>query len=254
MLEVIDFGARSETRLEKAMRLGRSINMHSPSGQDSAATNSERTAFAVADGVASDPNAATAAEYATNEFVAAFADRYSSHDDVLSIIHDGLLDHLHKVPALVRATTTLTGVVITQDNYASYLHLGDSQLLLRRNDEVSEVTSEQVIRGHSLTNYLGVSGKWPPGYTRHPLNLHAVPNQFSLTGKEAEWRSVALEAGDRLILATEGVLGSDPLERKAHKDWCEQTRRSLGAQAVADMLVRKSPKIDDSTALVIDIG
>ena len=253
-LEVVDFGVRAETKLEKARRLGRPIDMWIPSGQDSAAINLEHTVFAIADGVASDANAAFAANNVTHEFIDAFSDHYSSYLDVRTVIQSGLLDRLHKTPALIRATTTLTGVVMSDDNYVSYLHLGDTQLLMRRCDEITEITSEQVVRGHSLLNYLGISSSWPPGHERHPLALHPQPNQPSHSGKEAEWGSLPLALGDRLVLATDGVIGSEQGERKSKQQWLEQTRYALGAQAVADMLVRMSPKIDDSTAMVIDVG
>lgn len=254
MLEVVDFGVAAETRLQKSLRTGRPINMRSPSGQDSTASNLERTVFAIADGVASDVNAAVAAQYVTREFVEAFSGRaLSSYYDALDIIQDGLLERLHKIPEMVQATTTLTGLVLSRDNHASYLHLGDSQLLLRRDDHITEITSEQVLRGHSLTNYLGISGTWPPGHERHPLTLNPHPNRASITGTGAEWGSIALTSGDRLILATDGVLGSAQHERRSERAWLEQTKRRLGAQAVADMLLRMSPKNDDSTVIVVDI-
>ena len=254
-LEVVDFGCRAETKLEKARRLKRFIDLHSPSGQDAMRHNDELTVFAIADGVAIDKNAATAAHSVTRQFVEEVSDSVLlTAEAARDMFTGGLLDQLHKAALLTGATTTLTGLVVTPDNQASYLHLGDSQLVRRRGDVIEALTSEQVIAGHQLLNYLGESRKWQPGEARPPLVLTKEPGTKSESSREAEWGSVALESGDRFMLFTDGVLGDTASERVRPDQWRSYTSCRLGAQAVADLFVLNSTKIDDTTAMVIDIG
>ncbi|MET0980230.1 MAG: protein phosphatase 2C domain-containing protein [Candidatus Saccharimonadales bacterium] len=260
MLEVIDVGGATMTKREKAflyhgVRLDDSI----PSGQDALLINKEYSCFAVADGVGMSPRSDIAARAVCD----AYLDVARAQGDDGMVIRstrrsdvERTLRYIHSAALGALATTTFTGLTIHPDNSASYLHVGDSQLVLLRDDELTHYTSEQAREGgYELLNYLGTQPEWADmGYARHSLDLTIEANAFSLTKLEAEWGNVLLRDGDRFALMTDGVSGSGDHDRLSDKQLKRYMHRRLGATACAQLLLQESHKIDDSTVAVIDIG
>jgi serine/threonine protein phosphatase PrpC len=156
------------------------------------------------------------------------------------------------------ATTTFTGMVVHRYGAMSYLHAGDSHLLLSRGDRLVHCTSEHVkSSGHELLNYLGTQPEWSTmGLVRPVLELTELANTFSETKLEAEWGTLPLQHGDRLALVTDGITGSGAFDRLDDEMLLAlmDRRRIVGAQACANLLLRASRKVDDSTAIVVDIS
>ena len=125
--------------------------------------------------------------------------------------------------------------------------------MLLRDKTLTQCTSEHVDY-HGLRNYLGTQPEWKAqGLERHKLELTELPNTFSVQKVEAEWGEIHLRAGDRLALVTDGVLGSNDYDRM-HPEFLRRIlMRPLGAIACAEVLLSESRKIDDTTAIVIDI-
>jgi serine/threonine protein phosphatase PrpC len=215
--------------------------------------------FAVADGVGSSINSDIAAKVVCEAYRATVIDHSngtvsmskSQREDASDTLH-----RLHSAAAGAHATTTFTGFTIHANNMASYLHIGDSQLLLLRDDDVMQCTSEHVApNGFQLLNYLGTQPEWKAmGYARHPLELTGESNAFSTTKLEAEWGFIRLKDGDRLVLMTDGVRGSGQNDRLEDRYLREYMQRRLGATAFAQLVMRKSRKEDDSTLVVVDLG
>lgn len=260
MLEVIDVGEASITKREKALtHYGITLNDTIPNGQDASIADREYNCFAVADGVGSSLNSDVAARAVCVAYLETVKSHYhqrSPIDLTQRAYVERTLKHIHSAAVGALATTTFTGMTIHPDDTASYLHVGDSQLLLLRDDELIRYTSEQVKEsGYELLNYLGMQPEWAAlGYARHSLQMTVESNAFSQTKLEAEWGEIRLQVGDRFALMTDGVSGSDPNDKISDELLKKYLHRRLGAAACARALLAESRKIDDSTIIIVDIG
>ncbi|MNH50103.1 Stage II sporulation protein E (SpoIIE) [compost metagenome] len=260
MVRIVDAAAEQLTALQK--RDIRQLPPYSIAhfGQDAHVIDRENGIFAVADGVGSRPYSDLAAREVLSMFTRSFAARGMPRDaaGARERIQDGLIDRLQQAAALTEGATTLTGMIITPDGYATYMNVGDSQFLIRRPAQVIRQTSEQSLkqgsfdqRYYGLYNFFGMVPGYDPSVP--PRQLTELPNTHTIS-EGTEWGSVELERGDRLILVTDGVTGDRQDERLSELEWMSFTRRTLGAQACAHALAYYSRKIDDTTAVVVDIG
>ena len=260
MLEVVDVGGVAITKREKALRYhGVVLNALISNDQDALLMNKEHGCFAVADGVGSSHRSDVAAravcdaylEVAQERKTGYFAQYLTQRNDI-----EQTLWRIHSAALGALATTTFTGLTIHPNDTASYLHVGDSQLVLLRDNELTHYTSEQVREsGYELLNYLGTQPEWVDmGYARHSLELTVEANAFSQTKLEAEWGEIRLQNGDRFALMTDGVAGSSEYDRLSDKQLKRYMDRRLGAAACAQLLIQESHKIDDSTVVIVDIG
>jgi serine/threonine protein phosphatase PrpC len=259
MREIIDTGYAQMTRRQKIARINRLSSPIDPGiSRDYSCRDEGRRVFAIADGVGGSLNAAEAARAACETFVSAFiGEQYpESARQARRRLKGGLLELLDAAASKHMAATTLTGVVVTPDSRATYLHIGDSGLLVCRKDEVISVTSEQADEhdGSMLLNYLGYSPDWQTYERRHELALTRRRNELSQSRREAEWGSFKLHKDDTLLLVTDGVLGDRPDERLSEEEWQYCTRRKLGAQAIADLLLWRSKKADDTTVMALSVS
>lgn len=257
--EVVDMGYAQVTRREKLARVKHMPAPTSPgTSRDYACRDDAQRVFAIADGVGHSVNAAEAARATCETFVSYFMGEHYPENarSARRRIKGGLLDLLNTAASMHHAATTLTGVVVTPDSRVTYLHAGDSQLLICRKGEVIPMTSEQTEErdGSKLLNYFGHSSEWQPHERRPELALTRHRNEISQTRLEVEWGSFKLRNNDILLLVTDGVLGDTPNERLTPEEWRRSTRRELGAQAIADSLVWYSKKVDDTTATVLRFG
>jgi serine/threonine protein phosphatase PrpC len=260
MLEVVDVGLSHITKREKMWRYyGRVLESAMANDQDAYMIDAQYNCFAVADGVGGSANSDIAAKAVCEAYRATVIDHVDGNGSDSKTQRDyvsNILQHLHSAAVDALATTTFTGLTIHPDDTASYLHVGDSQLLLLRNDDVIYCTSEHVApNGYQLLNYLGTQPEWKTmGYARHSLELTVEANAFSVTKLEAEWGSIRLRHGDRLALMTDGVLGSGQNERLDDQLLLDCMHRRLGAAAFAKCVMDKSRKEDDSTLVIVDLG
>jgi serine/threonine protein phosphatase PrpC len=259
MVRIVDVAAEQLTAVQK-----RDVRLLPPYpiahfGQDAYVADRDNAIFAVADGIGSRPHSDLAAREALATFVRAFTMRSMPKDaeQARERIQDGLIDRLQHAAALTQGATTLTGMIITPDGQATYMNAGDSQFLIRRPAQIIRQTSEQGVkremidqRLHGLYNFFGTASGYDPSIP--PMQLTEFPNTRTIS-EGTEWGSVELQRGDRLILVTDGVVGDRQDERLSDLDWLGFTRRTLGAQACAHALTHFSRKIDDTTAVVIDI-
>lgn len=258
MLHIIDAAAERLTKQQVWEQKKYTGIAPGRSGQDALVFSQENGIFAVADGIGSRPHSNLAAEMAVRVFAGAFV-RHGlprTAAQARERIQDGLIDRLQYATARTQGATTLTGMIITPDGQATYLNAGDSQLLIRRPAHIFHQTTEQSIKEgdghamHGLYNFFGMVEGYDPA--RPPRQLTDLPNVVTID-RGTEWGSVELECGDRLILVTDGVIGDRHSERFSELDWRGLTQRSLGARACAYSLVHFSKKIDDKTAIVVDV-
>ena len=258
MLRIIEAAAEQLTKQQVWEQKKYAGTAPGRSGQDALLFSQENGIFAVADGIGSRPHSNLAAEMAVRVFANTFV-RHGLPNTAAQArerIQDGLIDRLQYATARTQGATTLTGMIVTPDGQATYLNAGDSQFLIRRTAHVIRQTSEQSVKEgdghamHGLYNFFGMVEGYDP--TRPPRQLTDLPNVATID-KGTEWGSVELECSDRLILVTDGVIGDRYAERLSELDWRGLTQRSLGVQACAHSLVHLSKKIDDKTAVVVDI-
>lgn len=260
MLEVIDVGGVTLAKREKAFRYhGIVLDDSISSGQDALLIDKEHSCFAVADGVGLSLHSDVAARAVCDAYLEVACDRKDGWLSVNSSQRSNVeqtLQYIHSAALGALATTTFTGLSIHPNNTASYLHVGDSQLTLLRDNELTHYTSEQVKdSGYELLNYLGTQPEWAAmGYARHSLQLMVEANAFSTTKLEAEWGEIQLRDGDRFALMTDGISGSGDYDRLSDRQLKRYMHRRLGASACAHLLLQESHKIDDSTVVIVDIG
>lgn len=260
MLRIVDTAAEQLTAVQK-----RDVRLYPPYpiahfGQDAFVADRENGIFAVADGIGSRPHSDLAAKEVLTAFVKAFTRRGlpRTAEQAQERIQDKLIYRLQRAAALTSGATTLTGMIITPDRQVTYLNAGDSQLLVRRPAHLIRQTSEQSLKQetieqglHGLYNFFGMIEGYDPSVPRQQLTV--LPNTPTIS-EGTEWGSLELQRGDRLILATDGVLGDRHDERLSELDWLSFTRRDLDARACVHALTHYTRKIDDTTAVVVDIG
>jgi serine/threonine protein phosphatase PrpC len=260
MLEVVDVGVAHITKRDKMWRFyGRVLEAGRANDQDAYMVARQYNCFAVADGVGGSVNSDVAANAVCEAYRETVIDRIERGGITGGTQREAVseqLQYIHAAAVGALATTTFTGLTINADNTASYLHVGDSQLLLLRGDDVIYCTSEHVQEdGFHLLNYLGTQAEWAAmGYARQSIALTVEANAFSATKLEAEWGEVRLKTGDRFALMTDGILGSGVHEKLTDEMIRTYLRRQLGAAAFAQALLGASRKEDDSTIIVVDIG
>lgn len=260
MLQVVDVGEATITKRDKAFKnFGISLKEGVSSGQDAYIIDRKYDCFAVADGVGSSQNSDVAARAVCEAYRAVIKDsleRPHTENKTERKRTLATLKRIHAAALGALATTTFTGVTVHPDGTAAYLHVGDSQLVLLRDDELIHYTSEQVNpSGYELLNYLGTQPEWATqGYERHSLHLTVHANVFSETKLEAEWGTIRLQDGDRFALMTDGITGSGEYDRLSDQALKDIMSRQLGATARARLALDESRKMDDSTLILFDIG
>lgn len=259
MLRIVDAAAEQLNAVQKRDVRGYPPYPIAHFGQDAFILDRENGIFAVADGMGSRPHSDLAAKEALATFVRAFR-RHGlprTAEQARERIQDGLIDRLQHAAALTQGATTLTGMIITPDKQATYLNAGDSQLLVRRPAHVIRQTSEQSLKQetvgqgqHGLYNFFGMVDGFDPSTPRQQLT--DLPNMSTIS-EGTEWGSFELRRGDRLILVTDGVLGDRHDERLSELDWLGFTQSDMDARECVRALTRYSRKVDDTTAVVVDI-
>lgn len=258
MLRVVDVGIAAMTKREAAARRFQLLHEDTPNDQDAWLANHLANVYAVADGVASSPGAQHAAHAVCRMFDHRLTrdDQPVNSEEVLEIIRKKrLADHLHSAALLAGAVTTFTGLMITPDATASYLHMGDSRLLLRRDGEIQARTTEQMREEPHLRHFVyGHLGRTGLSSDLEPVPITPEPNMPSrYLVREAEWGSFVLQRKDRLILVTDGITGDTHGDRLSKSDFEHYTDLGRSAIESAQALVNNARKVDDRTALVIDI-
>lgn len=252
-LRIVDSGVAQLTLREKAAHLGLGAPSHADN-QDRYSYDPKRGIFVVADGVGGEPYGDEAAQAVCDTFhdERRAPDRIRPTDETsLLLAQTSLLRVIHAAAQQTGGYSTVTGFYRTKANQIAYIHAGDSSLVLYRQGETHYITSPQHYPHHpnQLMNYVG--GEYNAG--PHRMAPYAGAQYNSLT----EWGTVDVEDGDVCVLTTDGVTslsgGRELLD--IHWQICLQERnRILGAQAIANRLVRISDRPDDATAIVVKFG
>lgn len=155
--------------------------------------------FAVADGVGGHAKGREAAEFAVRSLL---ADYYStpetlgvakSLEKVLNATNRWLFSQARRTPEYAGMATTLTALVL-RDNLFHLAHVGDSRAYLLRDNDFTQLTEDHT---------------WP-----HPELSNVLSRAMGLDEHvKLDYLEGEIKAGDRFLLATDGVWNSVPDSR-----------------------------------------
>ncbi len=179
-----------------------------PNNEDSYVADAEHHLFLVADGMGGQERGEQASGLAAEIIPRVVHDRLAAADDAfqavrraLAVANDAIVQAGQSQPLGRRMGTT--AVVAVESNGQVYVAgLGDSRAYLIRNDEVDQLTVD-----HSVAQALVMSGALTPEEARQSPWQHVLHKFLGCAEmtEGAEVRPFTPEAGDRLLLATDGL-------------------------------------------------
>jgi serine/threonine protein phosphatase PrpC len=157
-----------------------------------------------------------------------------------AIIHAGR----HQAPGRRMGTTAV--VAVQKDDQVYVASIGDSRAYLIRGDRVDQLTVD-----HSVAKALELSGTLTPEQARDSPWQHVLYKFLGCAEMTdgADVRPFAPQAGDRLLLASDGLTN-----HVSDDDLRDQVKRHRDPQALADSLVQlalKSGSKDNVTCVVV---
>jgi protein phosphatase len=213
--------------------------------------------FAVlADGMGGHTGGALASRTVCEEFLAAVGDRSSTIADrliaALKAANGALATKISANPLLAGMGSTLVGTAFGP-NGIEWVSVGDSPLFLFRRGEIALLNED-----HSLAPELDrmvAEGKLTESEARRDPRRHML--RSAVTGDDIDLldvsqRPLELEAGDYVVLASDGIATLDQNEiARVIRGYAED-----GAAAVAKALIRavealREPYQDNATVLVV---
>lgn len=213
--------------------------------------------FAVlADGMGGHTGGALASRTVCEEFLAAAGNNMGSSIDrliaALKTANDALADKISKNPLLAGMGSTLVGTAFGPSGI-EWVSVGDSPLFLFRRGEIALLNED-----HSLApelDRLVAEGKLTESEARRDPRRHML--RSAVTGEEIDLldvsqRPLSLEAGDYIVLASDGIATLDQSEiARIIQGYADD-----GAAAVAKALIRaieavREPYQDNATVLVV---
>ncbi|MDX1447696.1 MAG: PP2C family serine/threonine-protein phosphatase [Acidimicrobiia bacterium] len=160
--------------------------------------------------------------------------------------NQAILDEVDRRPELRGMGTTLTLFQLSPDGLARFAHVGDSRAYLFREDELTQLTED-----HTVVNmYLRTGAIAPEEAANHPQRS-LITRAVGLTPDlDVDTGNLSLQAGDRLLLCSDGVNGM------IDDDEIASALRAESSEEAAWLLVEKANLAgghDNITALVVDV-
>lgn len=201
----------------------------------------------VADGMGGQAAGALASQTATAAFRDVFVDLVARTSDV-HVAFDGAMRAANE--AIDRAQeghreregmgTTLLAVHVSQRGL-SWISVGDSPLILCREQEISRLNDDHSLRG--LPEFTG-------GKNGNMLRSALTGQEIALVDTHAE--PMALRSGDVLILASDGILSLDEADVFALLEVSDPGRPDVIGQRLLDAVSQKNdPRQDNCTVIAI---
>lgn len=190
---------------------------------------------AIADGMGGAVGGAEASRTAVRAFAAQAADPRSRAEASerlrrgFAAANERVREVAATVPSLREMGTTLTAVIL-EPGRAVLGHVGDSRLYRLRDGRLEALTQDHVVKGSAHLLLRCIGGDGPPA--------------------EPDVRTESVAAGDRLVLATDGVWNVVPpaeLERAALR----RTPQEAAEAMVQAALAAGGP--DNATAVVVEV-
>lgn len=160
--------------------------------------------------------------------------------------NQAILDEVDRRPELRGMGTTLTLFELGDDGVAHFAHVGDSRAYLLREGELTQLTED-----HTVVNmYLRTGAIAPEEAANHPQRS-LITRAVGLTPDlDVDTGNLTLEAGDRLLLCSDGVNGM------IDDDEITEALAAESSEEAAWLLVEKANLAgghDNITALVVDV-
>lgn len=160
--------------------------------------------------------------------------------------NQAILDEVDRRPELRGMGTTLTLFELGDDGVAHFAHVGDSRAYLLRERELTQLTED-----HTVVNmYLRTGAIAPEEAANHPQRS-LITRAVGLTPDlDVDTGNLTLEAGDRLLLCSDGVNGM------IDDDEIAEALAAESSEEAAWLLVEKANLAgghDNITALVVDV-
>lgn len=201
---------------------------------------------ALADGMGGHRGGEVASATALEAFYAEFTENGGMHDAVVAA-NDAVLERAAADEQLRGMGTTLTAAVLGEDGTMIVGHVGDSRAYLSRNGEISRVSTD-----HSLVEELRAAGELTDEEAEHDPRRSMITRAVGLdSGIDVDMYPIALQAGDRLVLCSDGLT-----DMVRENDVQAVLAREPEAQRAADALVEAANAaggVDNTTAIVIDV-
>lgn len=220
-----------------------------------------RTVAVLADGMGGHAGGTIASRIACESFLASFA-REAPSLSVRDRLRTGLFAsnraialEVERDPTLEGMGSTLVGAVLDQDGL-TWISVGDSPMYLWRAGEIALVNEDHSLA--PLLDQLAREGKISADAARNDRRRHSL--RSAVVGGEIElvdlsMKPLAVEAGDCIVLATDGIHALEPEEVARIvsgylRDGAPVLARAL-VRAVDDM---RDPYQDNCTIVVLEIA
>ncbi|MBI3410961.1 MAG: serine/threonine-protein phosphatase [Planctomycetes bacterium] len=207
-----------------------------PNNEDRCVVDLDHHLFLVADGMGGQERGELASGMAAEIIPKVLQDRLAASTPAeeamraaLSSANDAIVDAGKVQPEGRRMGTTAVMALHFRDQ-CYVAGLGDSRAYLIRNDKVDQLTVD-----HSVAQALVASGALTPEDARHSPYQHVLHKFLGCTGmaEGAEIRPFQPEAGDRLLLGSDGLTN-----HLSDHDLIEGARDMRDPQEWADQLVK----------------
>jgi protein phosphatase len=227
------------------------------SGADDTPTaNATRLVAVLADGMGGHTAGALASRMVCDSFISAYRGLNGARPErllsALKSANDAIAEEVRSNPVLSGMGTTLVAAVFG-DAGVEWVSVGDSPLLLFRRGEIALLNED-----HSLApelDRMAAEGIISAAQARNDPRRHML--RSAVTGEELDLvdvsrRPLALEPGDYVILASDGLHTLDMAEvARVVAAYAED-----GAEAVADALIRgvvlmRDPHQDNTTVMAV---
>jgi protein phosphatase len=179
-----------------------------PNNEDRYVVDLVNKLFLVADGMGGQEQGERASGLAADIIPRVVQDRLAANDSAdaamqraLAEANDAIVDAGKHQPAGRRMGTTAV-VALQKENQCYVAGLGDSRAYLIRGGQVEQLTVD-----HSVANALVLSGALTPEEARNSPYQHVLHKFLGCAGvfEETEIRPFTPQAGDRLLLASDGL-------------------------------------------------
>ena len=206
-----------------------------PNNEDRYVVDPEHHLFLVADGMGGQELGEQASGLAAEIIPKVVQDRLAAHDEADEAVRRALAEanqaivHAGRHQPLGRRMGTTAVLALQKEDRVYVAGLGDSRAYLVRGDRVEQLTVD-----HSVAQALVANGTLTPEQARHSPWQHVLHKFLGCAemSEGADVRPFTPEAGDRLLLASDGLTN-----HIAEDDLREGTRQFPDPQAWADHLV-----------------
>jgi serine/threonine protein phosphatase PrpC len=163
-------------------------------------SSEEAAILMVADGMGGAVAGEVASRLAVDAASRAAPDSAATPEERVLAANQAVIDATLDDPSTVGMGTTMTLVQLDPDGVALVAHVGDSRAYLLRDGEFNAVTTD-----HTLVHELLELGRITPAEAETHPHRHLITRVLGLGPIAVDTSTIQLQAGDRLLLCTDGL-------------------------------------------------